>query len=1094
MIVAIMTTALAGTAWADEVVAYTLAPASGSNNSYAGNCDITINNITWNLTGNSTYQPWRIGGKSLNGVDRTLYSKTAITDNVSKIEVTHGAASSITVNSWTVIVSKNSDFSNPVSTLTPTFEASKTTTITRPDGVDWSNCYYKFVYNVTVSGTSNKFVEFAGAKFYTQSAASYTITAASNNNDWGTVSLSGNVITAAPATGYTYADPAYTVTGTATVSQNGNEFTVSASSDCTVTINFMAKPTVSGYDVDFEYELDAYTDWTFTNAEQGTGDITAHGGTYYATTGGKTTAEFQTKEKVDYPDVFTCYVSKASGNTTASNWVVEVSSNGSDWTEVATQDAKSMEKGEWVEFTADIKAAGYTNVYVRLYYSGTTAVRTVDDISLTTYTPAAIEAPSINVPEEFTISTTATITCVTEGATIYYSFDNSTWAEYTDALTITETKTIYAKAVKGSDESAIVSATTTKVLATPNVTISATSFDVGATATVTTDGPAVTLTTSDTSIASVSGTTVTGVAAGTATITATWAATADYSAGTKDFVVTVTDPNAPGSVNNPYTVAQALAVIDGLEDGAKTDNEVYVAGTITQIDEVNTTQYYNATYWISNDGGTTKLEVFRGKYLEGANFTSEDQIKVNDQVVVYGKLQKYVKDEVVTPEVAQGNYIYSLQRPAGAPTVTIGTQTNVASVEMWIGDNDLTDIVDGAEVEEGTVVFVKPTAAEGYEIENVTVEAANSTPVTVTKNTGNWSFVMPNSSVTVNITAVQSSVTPPTGDQYALATSITSGKTYVIANADGTKVMGKTQNNNNRAAVDATLNGTTLTAADACEFTVVLVEEGKYSFYDAVNDGYLYAASSSSNHLKTQSTLDDNGKWTIEIDEEGVASVVAQGTNSRNVMQYNNGSTLFACYGSASQTAIKLYEKVEAVEPITVSLNAYGYATFASTKAIDFTDATDYTAWQITGVNEGAIVFAPITGAVAAGTGVLLKGTESQEITLTEAETGTDISSTNKLVGFTVATNVQDNQYYGLKNDKFVKVNAGQVPAGKALLPVSAMTSGVKAFTFVFDDDATGISTVESFTEEGAIYNLAGQRLQKMQKGINIVNGKKILK
>ena len=167
-----------GVGWADEVVAYTLTPKSGTNNSYTGNCDIDIDGITWNLTGNSQQLPWRIGGKSIFNVDRTLYSKTSISENVSKIEVKHGAASSITVNSWTVIVSKNSDFSNPVSSLTPTFSANSTTTITRPDGADWSNCYFKFVYKVTVSGTSNKFLEFSEAKFYDLSGGSVTPTCA----------------------------------------------------------------------------------------------------------------------------------------------------------------------------------------------------------------------------------------------------------------------------------------------------------------------------------------------------------------------------------------------------------------------------------------------------------------------------------------------------------------------------------------------------------------------------------------------------------------------------------------------------------------------------------------------------------------------------------------------------------------------------------------------------------------------------------------------------------------------------------------------------------------------------------------------------
>ena len=72
----------------------------------------------------------------------------------------------------------------------------------------------------------------------------------------------------------------------------------------------------------------------------------------------------------------------------------------------------------------------------------------------------------------------------------------------------------------------------------------------------------------------------------------------------------------------------------------------------------------------------------------------------------------------------------------------------------------------------------------------------------------------------------------------------------------------------------------------------------------------------------------------------------------------------------------------------------------------------------------------------------------------------------------------------------FYKATTGTIKAGKAYLEV---TSDVKAFYFA-GDDATGISNVENVqNENGIIYNLAGQRLKKMQKGINIMNGKKIL-
>ena len=149
---------------------YELVPASGSNNSYAGNCDVTIAGIKWNLTGNSTMQPWRIGGKNITNQDRALYSKTAMPFNISKIEVTHGTASSITVNSFKVIVS---DAANGAGVEIPvTFKASATTTIELPAGADYTNKYFKFLYNVTNTSTKdNRFVQFTGAKFYAAQAA-----------------------------------------------------------------------------------------------------------------------------------------------------------------------------------------------------------------------------------------------------------------------------------------------------------------------------------------------------------------------------------------------------------------------------------------------------------------------------------------------------------------------------------------------------------------------------------------------------------------------------------------------------------------------------------------------------------------------------------------------------------------------------------------------------------------------------------------------------------------------------------------------------------------------------------------------------------
>ena len=170
----------------------------------------------------------------------------------------------------------------------------------------------------------------------------------------------------------------------------------------------------------------------------------------------------------------------------------------------------------------------------------------------------------------------------------------------------------------------------------------------------------VTFTTDNASVATVNNSGVIALAggAGVATITASAPANSEYGAGTATCKITVNDPNAAGTKDNPYTVAQALDVISTLADKGKTDN-VYVKGVISSIAEVST-EHGNATYDIKDGSAGDALTVYRGKYLENANFTSEDQINVGDAVVVYGQLYKYVKDGVTTPELAQGNYLISI--------------------------------------------------------------------------------------------------------------------------------------------------------------------------------------------------------------------------------------------------------------------------------------------------------------------------------------------------------------------------------------------------------------------------------------------------
>ncbi|MDE6199938.1 MAG: hypothetical protein K2G06_08880, partial [Muribaculaceae bacterium] len=121
----------------------------------------------------------------------------------------------------------------------------------------------------------------------------------------------------------------------------------------------------------------------------------------------------------------------------------------------------------------------------------------------------------------------------------------------------------------------------------------------------------------------------------------------------------VEEGTGEGTLESPYDAVRALAII---EAGSMSQDNVYIKGIISKIDEIDTGNFGNATYYISNDGTANKqLEVFRGYYFNGDKFTSADAIKVGDEVVILGKLIKFN----TTPEVAQGSKIISLNGQTG---------------------------------------------------------------------------------------------------------------------------------------------------------------------------------------------------------------------------------------------------------------------------------------------------------------------------------------------------------------------------------------------------------------------------------------------
>lgn len=142
------------------VVLYTLTPVNGDNNSYAKDCDVTVDGIVWNLTGNSQVIPWKIGGKKITNVDRALYSKTAFPKALTSIKITFGT-SNITVNSCKLVYSTNADFTDSKE-CNIKFTASSTIEVA--DNFP-AKAYYKLVVNVTNNTKNNKSVELSKIEF-----------------------------------------------------------------------------------------------------------------------------------------------------------------------------------------------------------------------------------------------------------------------------------------------------------------------------------------------------------------------------------------------------------------------------------------------------------------------------------------------------------------------------------------------------------------------------------------------------------------------------------------------------------------------------------------------------------------------------------------------------------------------------------------------------------------------------------------------------------------------------------------------------------------------------------------------------------------
>lgn len=193
-----------------------------------------------------------------------------------------------------------------------------------------------------------------------------------------------------------------------------------------------------------------------------------------------------------------------------------------------------------------------------------------------------------------------------------------------------------------------------------------------------------------------------------------------------------------------------------------------------------------------------------------------------------------------------------------------------------------------------------------------------------------------------------------------------------------------------------------------------------------------------------------------------------------------------------TEKQLAIWEQSAIEEILTTS--AKGYATYSADYAVNYSEL-GLTAYTLTVDETNKTVTAKeFTGVVPAGGAVLVKGTANTAYTLTPATTEGDATfATDLKTGATTANGTQYGFTTKFGTPAFAQVASGQaIPAKKGYIVLNGASAA--KYSICFGDEATGIQTIEAASAaNAAMYNLAGQRVDKAYKGIVIVNGKKYL-
>ena len=907
MVLTVLFTVGVGTMWgAEEVYKETIFNSSNNSekiSSYSNSWSNTTNSFKINITNaNNNNNGWtyiKMGSKN-NASTGTIITASSIDKKITKVSLNIGAITSSDVTSIKLYKSTNN------STWVEIGSFSKNTNwqnVVISDANQGTNLYYK-IEAVCLKASSNGPLQINGLRFYIEDTPvqSYTVNWTINPTAGGTLSApSGNSTTVNPNAAYTYGSPAYTVTsGSATVSKSGNTFTATPTANSTIQINMVEKQTHT-------------ITWMSNGVQYGEKQIVVDGqaigilpdtppacsskystfvGWYTLSSGTETTPSkspqgVKVTESTIPNDDATYYAVWADGSSEGGEELkttLDFSSN-VDWKIPSGSSNKTVAENQYSNGTYTIKLAGSTN---NGYYYNSNQV-------LLGKNGAYLELPAFSFKVSKIVSTTPTATV--SGAVTWNVFTGET--PVSSPLTGCTSGGTFEIDKDYQTEGTIY---TIKVTNANNLQIKQLEIYEsvsGATGYITTctTQTSVTLNPNGGEIANSDWTLENGV----------------YKLTTNDESITLPEITRAGYTFDGW--ATSAGGSKAHDNGAT----ITLNGTPVTLYAIWTPITYTITYEL--DGGTNHASNPANYTIETEAITLQDPNKTNHNFVGWYKESTFATQVTQIEKGSTGNITLYAKWEEIPTNCTVTYDANGGEGTI----TDATKYTNGATV---TVLgnFGKFTN-EGYAFTGWNTKADGSgdsykhnDQFTITTNTTLYAQWCSAHWVLVTNTS-----------------EIEDDTRIIIAAKDYNVALSTTQNDNNRGQATITKKYNTVTfGADVQTLSAVGPVNNNFALYSPgpLSIGYLYAASSSSNQLKTKTTPDNNCYWSIGISET-VASIYAQGDKTHNQIKYNHQQSgqLFSCYESTNTTmsAVAIYKEVCVQDQYNVNEPKLTNATAANT-------------------------------------------------------------------------------------------------------------------------------------------------------------------